>query len=263
MCSDVGDQLNFGPNSASIKKLILTGTNISDHTLEDISKYLTKLESLSLQQCNCATNEGISKIIETCCNLKNLNLNDFSHGTLQDSAFGKIGFLNSLQILALKNAKSITCESLLQISKCKTLFILNLDGCDNISTFSLCSLLDSIGFSLQTINLGTHSQLDFEKLLPYVAEYCPKLKHINLSYCKPTNFSEQSVKIFLQKCKNLQILNLMFADPLFTQIFINLLPKYPCKYLQRLNYVGLTTISNTQIELIKSTHLFIKFSKVK
>lgn len=117
---------------------------------------------------------------------------------LQNSTIVDLSKCSKLYKLSLSHT-SIDCNTLTEIMKNKSIRKLNLHCCTKIKTeflFTLCNL--------EYLNLSMSRANDI--VIYNIANYCPKLKYLDISY-SPKVYN-QSLLFLIQKCKNLKILNI-------------------------------------------------------
>ncbi|KAH7291650.1 hypothetical protein KP509_29G026300 [Ceratopteris richardii] len=132
--------------------------NIHDSGLSCIASNCSYIRELDLYRSVGITDKGVGAICSQCTNLTSLNMSYCTEIT--DASLFAVAYLRSLRILELRGCTQLSCLGLFSIAtKCKSLMELDLKR---------CTLL--------------------EECTPLVlAKYCKTLKQVDLSYCSGTD----------------------------------------------------------------------------
>ncbi|CAI9736100.1 F-box/LRR-repeat LRR-repeat 17-like [Octopus vulgaris] len=232
--------------------------NLPSSILLEIFKYLTIPERIHSVELVCKKWYELAKDPSL---WRHINFQDFGHKTLSDEILDKItSYSNHVVHLDISNTMGFSPEGISSVlKKCRWLSFLSLKGC--------CSLPDS------TIQLIAENQHDLEQLylddcfcvtnptivkifhncprithlsfgwhlnaetVDTMANYCTRLKLINLSHCDAVD----SLARMLQNCKQLENVNLSDC-PLTDSHLVNLchLPNLKHVYLNSVNMSSTT-----------------------
>ena len=164
---------------ANLRRLDLSGTNISGEQVSEYPGYLPNLESLNLFNCKLLTDQGLAQLLR----ISGRRLHLLNIGGTNISG----------------NKVSMFCSPLPELSK------LYLDGCRNITEQGLCELIQVCGDSIRLIDLEK-TNISGEGLIEFNRKFS-RMDILNLNSC--WNLSDQGLEQFLRIFgSNLSVLSL-------------------------------------------------------
>ena len=182
---------------------------ITDHTLQSIAEYCTRLQSLYLNRCREITDAGLIIISEHCPNLKSLHLQGCHH--IKDASIISIStHCTGLHSLNLGNCNQITDASIISISThCAGLKSLNLGYCNQITDASIISISTHCT-GLQLLNLQVCRQITDSSIIS-ISKNCSGLKEMFFS---AINITDTSLIAIAKNCTGLQLLYTFWCNGL-------------------------------------------------
>ncbi|KAA8549474.1 hypothetical protein F0562_001158 [Nyssa sinensis] len=166
-----------------LEELDVTDNEINDEGLEFISR-CRKLSRLKLGICMNMTDDGLSHIGSCCPKLAELDL--YRCMGVTDVGIAAIAQnCSALEIINMAYCDKITDTSLISLSKCLRLKVLEVRGCSCISSAGLSAI--AVGCrQLTVLDIKKCYNINDTGMLP-LAQYSQILKQINLSYCSVTD----------------------------------------------------------------------------
>ncbi|KAF4380556.1 hypothetical protein G4B88_008707 [Cannabis sativa] len=233
----------IGQHCQMLEDLDVTDNEMDDEGLKAISR-CSRLQSLKLGICLNMTDEGLIHVGRGCSKLKELDL--YRCAGVTDRGIEAIGHgCPALEMINIAYNSKITDTSLISLSKCSSLKVLEIRGCPHIS---------SVGLSSIAMECRQLSELDIKKCFNIndnamhpLGKFSQNLQQINLSYCSVTDAGLLSVTR-INRLRNMTILHLSGLTPnglaaaLLTcggltkvklhSSFKPLLPQYIYKYME-------------------------------
>ena len=149
----IAETMNYFPN---LKTLNLSGSNISNYTINKTSESCKKLESVDLVGCKNVTDESIIRLCKSCKKLKRLNLAGCS--ITNESVVAIAIDCTNLEYLNLRSCRNITGKAVIEI--------LSNNPKINFLGLSRCGLSnDSI------VEIIRHSKRDLSALKAHYSRY--------------------------------------------------------------------------------------------
>lgn len=115
------------PALSSLYGLNITNSIITDTELYRLTRNMTALEQLKIDECSNITDEGISQSITHLTSLKDLHLEDCN---ITDKSLEKISALSHLTQLNLRGCSKITDKGLEHLAQLPSLQVLNCTNCN-------------------------------------------------------------------------------------------------------------------------------------
>ncbi|XP_022848917.1 F-box/LRR-repeat protein 3-like isoform X2 [Olea europaea var. sylvestris] len=196
----------IGQRCQSLKELDITDNEIDDE--ESISR-CTKLLSLKMGVCPNITDCGLSHVAMSCQKLIELDL--YRCISITDDGIAAVANgCPALESINMAHCDKVTDASLLSLSQCLQLKVLEIRGCPCVS---------SVGLSAVATNCKKLSILDIKKCcniddtgMISLARYSQYLKQINLSYCPVTDAGLVALAS-ISRLQNMTILHVTGLTP--------------------------------------------------
>ncbi|XP_057955895.1 F-box/LRR-repeat protein 3-like isoform X2 [Malania oleifera] len=191
-----------------LEELDVTDNEIDDEGLKSISR-CRKLSSLKLGICPNVTDGGLTHIGLCCPKLTELDL--YRSVGISDVGIAAIARgCPALEMINIAYCSNVTDASLVSLSKCLRLKILEIRGCSCVSL---------VGLSTIAMGCRRLTMLDIKKCynindsgMLSLAQFSHDLKQINLSNCSVTDVGLLAVAS-IGRLQNLTILNLTGLSP--------------------------------------------------
>ncbi|XP_028768948.1 F-box/LRR-repeat protein 3 isoform X2 [Neltuma alba] len=166
-----------------LKEIDVTDTDIDDEGLQSITR-CSKLSFLRLGICLNVTDKGLGYIGSRCSKLTALDLYRCSEVT--DLGISSIADgCPSLEVINIAYNPNVTDNSLLSLSKCWKLRILEIRGCPCISSRGLSAIAVRCR-QLTFLDIKRCNNVDDEGMIQ-LAQHSQNLNQIKLSYCSVTD----------------------------------------------------------------------------
>jgi hypothetical protein len=204
-------RLQAGTVARGLSVVNIASTAVTDRYVRELLANVPTLTSLDISQCANLTSRvfaGIS-VTNPIGRLKNLKM----HGsqTFTDSTLADMStlFASSLECIDVSSCRLVSRDTILSLAKCRNLVDINLSSIigASVSTFTfadvILSLSDAIGSNLHTFRYGTTNGF-VDTCLEYLAEFSPKLVHLDLS--SAIQLTDQSVSLLATCCPMLETL---------------------------------------------------------
>ncbi|XVE79869.1 hypothetical protein DITRI_Ditri14bG0091700 [Diplodiscus trichospermus] len=151
--------------------------------LKSVSRCL-KLSILKLGICSNISDEGLSNVGSCCSVLKELDL--YRSVAINDAGIAAIADgCPALEMINIAYNDKITDYSLISLSKCLKLKVLEIRGCPGVSSIGLSAI--AVGCKqLTVLDIKKCFNINDNGMLP-LAQFSQNLKQINLSYCSVTD----------------------------------------------------------------------------
>ena len=206
-------------------ELDLSGLDfLTDQCMNDLSRYLSNVTSISLTSCSKLTNSTFFILTKSCSSLTeikmertNLGEEDFvvdlvkntristlklsGNMRMNDSSLCKFAFVcPNLQLLDVSSCDGITGGGIADVLKsCNEVRHLEVEFCGGVKTLGTDSKLYKLGI-LKAASSGI-----CDEGLAMVAKTCPWLLHLDLGACSAV--SVKGVKKIVRRCKGLREIN--------------------------------------------------------
>ncbi|XVE79871.1 hypothetical protein DITRI_Ditri14bG0091700 [Diplodiscus trichospermus] len=173
----------IGARCSYLQELDATDTEIDDDGLKSVSRCL-KLSILKLGICSNISDEGLSNVGSCCSVLKELDL--YRSVAINDAGIAAIADgCPALEMINIAYNDKITDYSLISLSKCLKLKVLEIRGCPGVSSIGLSAI--AVGCKqLTVLDIKKCFNINDNGMLP-LAQFSQNLKQINLSYCSVTD----------------------------------------------------------------------------
>ncbi|KAB5512869.1 hypothetical protein DKX38_029897 [Salix brachista] len=198
----------FGQRCELIEELDVTDTKIDDEGLKSISR-CSKLSSLKLGICLNITDDGLKHIGSSCSKLKELDL--YRSLGITDEGIAAVTFgCPELEIINIAYNDKITDSSLISLSRCSRLRVLEIRGCPHVSSKGLSSI--AVGCrQLAVLDIKKCFNINDNAMLQ-LAQFSQNLKQINLSYCSVTDVGLLALTS-MNRLQNITVLHLRGLTP--------------------------------------------------
>lgn len=173
----------IGQNFLRLEVLDITDNLIDDEGMKSISR-CTKLSSLKLGICVKVTDYGLSHVGMHCKKLKELDL----YRCIGITDQGITAIANGCLVLEKINmayCERVTDASLVSLSKCLQLKVLEIRGCPSVSSMGLSATAEGCR-QLTVLDIKRCHGIDDTGILT-LAQCSLSLQQINLSYCSVTD----------------------------------------------------------------------------
>lgn len=161
--------------------LNMDDTRVTDGAIEIMAERCHQLRSVSLENCLCITDKGVSALAQNCPGIKDFCLNHriFNENTFDDltGASNKRSTRQDLEKMSVNPFLSVTNVSIMTLANC----------CHNLSKLGLAGCMALT-----------------DQAVEQIACSCPYLTLLNLSACMQV--SGRSVESVFRKCQFLEIL---------------------------------------------------------
>ncbi|XP_036370572.1 dynein regulatory complex subunit 6-like [Octopus sinensis] len=176
-----GKALNALTPDCGLVNLNMDDTSVTDDAIKVMAERCHRLRSVSLENCLCITDKGVSVLAQNCPSITDFSLNHriFNENTFDDLTGGsnKQSVRQDFEKMSVKPFLNVTDVSILSlVNYCHNLSKLGLAGCMALT----------------------------DQAVEQIACSCPYLTLLNLSACMQV--SDRSVESVLQKCQFLEIL---------------------------------------------------------
>ncbi|KAK9159216.1 hypothetical protein Scep_005790 [Stephania cephalantha] len=173
----------IGERCHHLEEIDLTDTEVDDAGLMSISR-CKKLSSLRLGICYNLTDNSLIQVGKICRELVELDLYR-SMGITDLSIAAIASGCPRLEMITLAYCKDITDTSLVSLSKCSRLSVVEIRGCSSISSAGISTI--ALGCKqLTVLDVKKCHNVDDAGLLP-LTNFSRSLRQINLSYCSITD----------------------------------------------------------------------------
>lgn len=200
--------LLIGQRCQFLEELDVTDNEIDDEGLMSISR-CSKLCSLKLGICLNITDEGLILVGSGCKKLKELDL--YRSLGVTDVGIAKIALgCPDLEMINIAYNSKITDSSLISLSVCLRLKILELRGCSCVSTVGLSAIARACR-QLEVLDIKKCCNINDSGMLA-LGQFCHNLRQINLSYCAVTDVGLLSLAN-TNRLQNMTILHLTGLSP--------------------------------------------------
>ncbi|MBA2368411.1 MAG: hypothetical protein H0V82_05235 [Candidatus Protochlamydia sp.] len=200
------DLIKLIKNCPDLKFLCISHSKITEDTLTEALKTLTRLQHLNLCHCTNIKGDKLSEALKKLTQLQHLNLND-CYNITGDKLAEALKNLTQLQHLNLKGCNQITEDKLAEaIKTLSQMRHLNLSGCRQISEDNLADALKMLP-QLQHLNLSYCYQITGDKLAD-TFKTLTQLQHLNLECCSQI---KDKLAEALKSLTQLQHLNLGYC----------------------------------------------------
>ncbi|PRQ34684.1 putative leucine-rich repeat domain, L domain-containing protein [Rosa chinensis] len=200
--------LLIGQRCQFLEELDVTDNEIDDEGLMSISR-CSKLCSLKLGVCLNITDEGLMHVGSGCRKLKELDL--YRSLGVTDVGIAKIAQgCPDLEMINIAYNNKITDSSLISLSECLRLKILELRGCPCVSTVGLSAVARGCR-QLAVLDIKKCVNINDNGMLA-LGQFCHNLRQINLSYCSVTDVGLLSLAN-TNRLQNMTILHLTGLSP--------------------------------------------------
>ncbi|KAG5224952.1 F-box/LRR-repeat protein [Salix suchowensis] len=198
----------FGQRCELIEELDVTDTKIDDEGLKSISR-CSKLSSLKLGICLNITDDGLKHIGSSCSKLKELDL--YRSLGITDEGIAAVTFgCPELEIINIAYNDKITDSSLISLSRCSKLRVLEIRGCPHVSSKGLSAI--AVGCrQLAVLDIKKCFNINDNAMLQ-LAQFSQNLKQINLSYCSVTDVGLLALAS-MNRLQNITVLHLRGLTP--------------------------------------------------
>jgi len=217
-------------NAKNLTSLNLSDTNISDEALINCTWNNCIVQELDLSFCDHLTNVGLTESITNCSKLKYLALNKVGRAkAVTAEMFEKVFELENwfdLQILSLSFCTRLSYDffPFLEFSKLNRV---SLRTCHQIKFRDIVSNIKYFSniVALECGSLFSHDRDNgWIEMIETFSIHCKQLKSLVLVKCSPIPVSKLSnykkvVKTFIEKCSNLQAINIMYSEKGIFELF--------------------------------------------
>ncbi|OVA17218.1 Leucine-rich repeat [Macleaya cordata] len=184
-CNLVSEEafISIGQNCHFLEELDFTDSEVDNEGLKSISR-CSGLSVLRIGICLNITDEGLIHVGMHCPKLIELDL--YRSAAITDLGIAAIANgCRMLEMINIAYSKDITDSSLISLSKCSRLSILEMRGCPCISSMGLSAI--AVGCK-QLTRLDIKSCFNInDSGMVRLAHFSKNLKQINLSYCSVTD----------------------------------------------------------------------------
>ncbi|KAJ4719119.1 F-box/LRR-repeat 3-like protein [Melia azedarach] len=265
----------IGQRCQYLEELDITDNEVDDEGLKSISRCF-KLQSLKLGICSNITDDGLKHVGSGCSKLKELDL--YRCSGITDIGIAAVSHdCPSLEMINIAYNERVTDASLISLSKCSRLKVLEIRGCSCVSSVGLSAI--AMGCKqLAILDIKKCFNINDNGMLP-LAQNSQNLKQINLSYCSVTDAGLIALAS-IKHLQNITILHLVGLTPnglaaallscrglikvKLHASFRPLLPRVFLHYIEARKlcvYVERQTISRCAFEMKKVTYELPCFSK--
>ncbi|KAL9382741.1 hypothetical protein Peur_025776 [Populus x canadensis] len=198
----------FGQRCQLMEELDVTDTKIDDEGLKSISR-CTKLSSLKLGICMNITDNGLKHIGSRCSKLKELDL--YRSLGITDEGIAAVTFgCPDLEVINIAYNDKVTDASLISLSRCSRLRVLEIRGCPHVSSKGLSAI--AVGCrQLTVLDIKKCFNINDNAMLS-LAQFSQNLKQINLSYCSVTDVGLLALAS-VNRLQNITVLHLGGLTP--------------------------------------------------
>ncbi|KAM1753398.1 hypothetical protein ACFX12_005984 [Malus domestica] len=184
-CSLVSEDafLLIGQRCQFLEELDVTDNEINNEGLKYISR-CSKLHSLKLGICLNITDDGLTHVGSGCPKLKELDL--YRSRGITDAGIAKIACgCPAMEMINIAYNDKITDSSLISLSQCLRLRILEIRGCPRVSTVGLSTIARACR-ELEVLDIKKCVDINDNAMFA-LGQFCQNLRQINLSYCSVTD----------------------------------------------------------------------------
>ncbi|CAN6556351.1 unnamed protein product [Malus baccata var. baccata] len=184
-CSLVSEDafLLIGQRCQFLEELDVTDNEINNEGLKYISR-CSKLRSLKLGICLNITDDGLTHVGSGCPKLKELDL--YRSRGITDAGIAKIACgCPAMEMINIAYNDKITDSSLISLSQCLRLRILEIRGCPRVSTVGLSTIARACR-ELEVLDIKKCVDINDNAMFA-LGQFCQNLRQINLSYCSVTD----------------------------------------------------------------------------
>ncbi|KAM1855711.1 hypothetical protein ACFX15_005655 [Malus domestica] len=184
-CSLVSEDafLLIGQRCQFLEELDVTDNEINNEGLKYISR-CSKLRSLKLGICLNVTDDGLTHVGSGCPKLKELDL--YRSRGITDAGIAKIACgCPAMEMINIAYNDKITDSSLISLSQCLRLRILEIRGCPRVSTVGLSTIARACR-ELEVLDIKKCVDINDNAMFA-LGQFCQNLRQINLSYCSVTD----------------------------------------------------------------------------
>ncbi|KAH8480017.1 hypothetical protein H0E87_030292 [Populus deltoides] len=198
----------FGQRCQLMEELDVTDTKIDDEGLKSISR-CSKLSSLKLGICMNITDNGLKHIGSRCSKLKELDL--YRSLGITDEGIAAVTFgCPDLEVINIAYNDKVTDASLISLSGCSRLRVLEIRGCPHVSSKGLSAI--AVGCrQLMVLDIKKCFNINDNAMLS-LAQFSQNLKQINLSYCSVTDVGLLALAS-VNRLQNITVLHLGGLTP--------------------------------------------------
>ncbi|XP_050113077.1 F-box/LRR-repeat protein 3-like isoform X4 [Malus sylvestris] len=184
-CSLVSEDafLLIGQRCQFLEELDVTDNEINNEGLKYISR-CSKLRCLKLGICLNITDDGLTHVGSGCPKLKELDL--YRSRGITDAGIAKIACgCPAMEMINIAYNDKITDSSLISLSQCLRLRILEIRGCPRVSTVGLSTIARACR-ELEVLDIKKCVDINDNAMFA-LGQFCQNLRQINLSYCSVTD----------------------------------------------------------------------------
>lgn len=198
----------LGQRCQLLEELDVTDTKIDDEGLKSISR-CSKLSSLKLGICMNITDNGLKHIGSRCSKLKELDL--YRSLGITDEGIAAVTFgCPDLEVINIAYNDKVTDASLISLSRCSRLRVLEIRGCPHVSSKGLSAI--AVGCrQLMVLDIKKCFNINDNAMLS-LAQFSQNLKQINLSYCSVTDVGLLALAS-VNRLQNITVLHLGGLTP--------------------------------------------------
>ncbi|XP_011041841.1 PREDICTED: F-box/LRR-repeat protein 3-like [Populus euphratica] len=198
----------FGQRCQLMEELDVTDTKIDDEGLKSISR-CSKLSSLKLGICMNITDNGLKHIASRCSRLKELDL--YRSLGISDEGIAAVTFgCPDLEVINIAYNDKVTDASLISLSRCSRLRVLEIRGCPHVSS-KVISAIAVRCRQLMVLDIKKCFNINDNAMLS-LAQFSQNLKQINLSYCSVTDVGLLALAS-MNRLENITVLHLGGLTP--------------------------------------------------
>ncbi|ERM95580.1 F-box/LRR-repeat protein 3 [Amborella trichopoda] len=173
----------LGQRCHFLEEVDFTSNEIDDEGLKSLSN-CSELICLKIGICLNITDKGLSYVGSSCSKLRELDL--YRSIGIADSGIAAIAHgCPSLEMINMSYCTEITNCSLISLSKCQRLNVLEIRGCQHISSIGLSAIASGCRH-LTKLDVKKCFSVDDSGIVP-LARSSHNLRQMNLSYCSITD----------------------------------------------------------------------------